>query len=86
MLWCNNFFFSKCKTHITVITPAHIRLFHERENITSLSEILKEGYEVDEKIKKNKSERRGRILKMLENRINTQDLIAKRILNTLESN
>ena len=67
-----------------MITPAHIRLLHEGENMTSLSEILKEGYEFDEKIKKNKSERRGRMLKMLENRINTQDLIAKRILNTLE--
>ena len=86
MLWCNNSFFSKCKTHNTVITPAHIRLLHGGENMTSLSEILKEGYEVNDKIKKNKSERRGRILKILENRINTQDLIAKRILNTLESN
>ena len=68
-----------------MITPAHIQLLHEGENMRNLLDILKEGYGVHEKIKKNKSERRRRILK-LENRINTQDLIAKKFLNTLENN
>ena len=52
MLWYNNLLFSKCVNHNTIITPNHIKNFHNITNPPNLSTILYEDHILHEKIKK----------------------------------
>ena len=86
MLWHNNLLFSKCENHNTIITPNHIKNFHNITNLPNLSTILFEDYVLHEKIKKSKSKRKGRIYKIIQSRTQTQDKIAKDIIQLFNSN
>ena len=80
-LWYNNFLYSECKTHHTVNTPEHIRKDHITSNIPpNILDILAEGYDVHEKIKKSNSKRRGRLYKFVQQQIEKHEKIYKEIL------
>ena len=49
MLWHNNLLFSKCENHNTIITPNHIKDFHNITNPPNLPAILYEDYILHEK-------------------------------------
>ena len=80
-LWYNNLLYSKCKIHQTKNTPAHIKTHHlKSESLPNISDILTEGYDVHEKIKNNKSKRRGRLYKYVQQQIEKYEEIYAEIL------
>ena len=84
MLWCNNALFSKFKAHNTLITTSHLKISHGGEMLMDLPSILKDGYVILDKIKKSNSKRKGRNFQMLEDKIKSQDKLAKNILLTFD--
>jgi len=86
MLWCNNFLYSKCKQHHTQITPSHIINEHGGKVLPNLSEILREGYEVSEKLKVSIGKRKSRILRKIQEKINSHAAKAKAIIDTFDRN
>ena len=80
-LWYNNFLYSECKIHKSINTPEHIKTHHiKTKSPPNISEILSEGYDVHEKIKKNKSKRRGRLYKYVQQQIERYEKIYTEIL------
>ena len=64
-LWYNNLLYSECKIHHTINTPEHIRAFHYNKIPPNINDILIEGYEVHEKIKKSESALKGKLYKFV---------------------
>jgi len=86
MLWCNNLLFSKCKQHKTSITPSHMQSSHGGKLPPNLSNTLKEGFELQQKIKNSNGKRKGRIVRLIEKKINAQDIIARTIIDSISGN
>ena len=86
MLRYNNHLFSKRKNHNTIITPNHINKLHNIFNPSNLSTIQSEDHVLNEKFKKSKIKRKGRIYQIIRNKIETQNKIAKDIIQSFNSN
>ena len=86
MLWYDNLLFFKCENHNTIIIPNHIKNIHNIANPSNLSAILYEDHTLHEKMKKSKSKRKGRIYKITQSRIETQDKLAKDLIQLFYSN
>ena len=86
MLWYNNLLFSKWDNHNTIIGQNHNKDFHNITNPPNLSAILYEDYTciLHEKIKTSK--RKGRIYKIIRSTTQTQDKIAKDIIQLFSNN
>ena len=76
--------FCKCENHNTIIRPNHINNIHNITNLPNLSAILYENHILHKKMKISK--RKGRIYKIIHSRIQTQDKIAKDIIQLYNSN
>jgi len=81
-LWYNNLLYSACKLHHTVNTPDHIKALHYNDTPPNIMEMLQEGFEIHEKIKKSESKRRGRLYKHIQQKIEKHENIIKEILNS----
>jgi len=81
-LWYNNLLYSECKTHHTLNTAEHIKVFHVDKTPPTLSEILAEGYDVHNKIKNSQSKRKGRLYKFIQQKIERNEKIIKEILDS----
>ena len=71
---------TKEPSYNTITTPNHINNLHNITNPPNLSAILYEDFILLKKIKKSKSKRKGRIYKIIQSKIETQDKIAKDII------
>ena len=76
--------YSECKIHHTINTPEHIRAFHYNKIPPNINDILIEGYEVHEKIKKSESARKGKLYKFVQQRIEKYETVIKEILDSFK--
>ena len=81
-LWYNNLLYSECKTHHVPNTPEHIRTLHSNYSLPNLMEILNEGYEVHNTVKKRDCKKRCRIYKFVQKKIEVHEKVTQYILNT----
>ncbi len=86
MIWCNNLLFTRCKQHNEVITLTHIQNLHGGRRLMSLSNMLQEGHKIHKKIEQGAQKRKGRIIKIIESRVSSQDSLARKIIDSIDQN
>ena len=54
MIWGQNALFNMCKTHQTLVTPQHLKSLHDIQKVPDLSQILREGFELQNRLDSSK--------------------------------
>lgn len=83
MIWGQNALFNICKTHQTLVTPQHLKSLHDLQKVPDLSQILREGFELQKRL--DSSKRKGRILRQIEIAINNYENIYIKIIDCNDS-
>ncbi len=52
----------------------------------SLSNMLQEGHKIHKKIEQGAQKRKGRIIKIIESRVSSQDSLARKIIDSFDQN
>ena len=71
------------KTHQTLVTPQHLKSLHDIQKVPDLSQILREGFELQKRL--DSSKREGRVLRQIEITINNYENIYIKIINCNDS-